>query len=90
MARKSMTAGLLIAVIMAGAAGGQARAADETPATTVLLPQKSIDDLAVQLTAVERGQSELRDVAAKLDRVLQQQQKILEELDIIKIRVSRR
>ena len=72
-------------LLTARSAGGE-----EADGTSVLLPQKSVNEIYQQLESIRRQQDELTGVAEKLDQVLKNQETILSELNVVKMRVSRR
>ncbi len=84
---------LIIAVVwaMLGVWGGArwAMGAEESN-TMVTLPQTSLEDLYKKLDTIQRRQDDVKNVAKQLDQVLKNQARILEELDIVKVRASRK
>ena len=85
---------VVLAVLVGMGLGAGARSAageDDTPAASmVTLPQASLDTIYKKLDSIRRHQDELKDVSKKLDQVLKNQEAILAELEIVKVRATRK
>ena len=77
-------------LVLWGGWAGVGRLARAEEASNVLIPQASLDDIAKKLDSIRTYQEHLKDLSARLDHILQNQETILAELYVIKIRTSRR
>lgn len=77
---------------VAGGGAGRLAAGAEGSATTVLISQTSLDDIYRKLEEITQHQRQQGrgDAAKQLDQVLKNQEAIMAELQIIKVRASRR
>lgn len=66
------------------------RRAEAESASTILLPQASLDDLSKKLDEIAKYQRENQQGAKQLAQILKNQETILSELAVIKVRASRR
>ena len=93
MRRTAIMVGLLVALSGAGVAGRVA-AAEETSnpsnASATLVPQASLDDLFKKLDSIRQHQDDLKNVSKQLEQVLKNQDAIMADLQIIKIRTLHR
>ena len=83
---------LSLLVALGGYGGAAGRAAQAETGTTVLVGQTSLDDIYKKLDEIaqRRQGGGAEHIERQLDQVLKNQAAILAELDVIKIRVSRR
>ena len=85
---------VVLAVLVGMGLGVGARPAmseeSTTAASTVTLPQASLDDIYKKLDSIRRHQDDLKDVSKKMDQVLKNQETILAELAVVKVRATRK
>ena len=68
-------------------AGRMAGAADDS---TVLIPQTSLDQIYKKLDDIAKGQQAKSDISTQLDQMLKNQEAMMADLQIIKIRTLHR
>ena len=65
-------------------------ASNAAATSTALIPQTTLSDIYTKLDSIRRHQDDLKNVSKQLEQVLKNQDAIMADLQIIKVRTVRR